>query len=385
LVVASAPFFFGSDDKGSENNSVLGADISVDITGKSVSAIQNEIQTAIDSVMYQTIAVTGTKTDATEKLTLGLPSGVEIEWKAEYKAIVVGTALELILNEDTNYGFLITAGGSIGLTSTGGDPAMIIRNGEISVIEGTLNVTGDVLMDGEYTVIGSRGEYNVTGSRKDITINGDLIFSDIGRIMLSFGGEITINGNVVFDNGSCIIYSIDNGKITITEGLTSAGALMILNDRGELTVNSNLTSFSSINFSSMFMNDNPKTLINGNVTADWLLIYSATAVINGTLTLTNPDWYVIISVNSTESMFLSESDYSKPANKRAGYGGYREYTDGTSFLYVGQYDPLTETTSDGTQDGTGLSFDDPAVIGVIVAVVMAAAVMAVYFLSIRKR
>jgi hypothetical protein len=248
MVAASMPFFFGNNDRGLADENILGGPGDVVITETmSVAEIEAAIQDAIDSTTSPVIVtVTGSKTDATEKLTITFPAGRSVRWEATYAAVVSGTALEInIIFQDAIGGYFgIFENASIDVTSTNNDPAIKLAGAPHAemILRGTLNVIGDVMF--------TRGGFPIyIHSSGQMTVTGDMMSADGDCFIVSYGNVI-IKGNVTFTGGGiCAILTggdyVDAalliGVMTITGDISLAGDFCILGIfGGELAVTGNV-------------------------------------------------------------------------------------------------------------------------------------------------
>ncbi|MCL2615612.1 MAG: hypothetical protein FWD30_02310, partial [Dehalococcoidia bacterium] len=166
------------------SSSTQAADIPVAITeSMSAADIQSNIQTAINNASSgDTVTVTGAKTNETADITLTIPAGITLTWKA--------LSQDLSFNIDGG-GTFDVAGGEI---STSGTYSVAIYVGSDAV-----NVS-----DGKVTASGIYCSAIEVGS---------------GSVTVS-GGEVTADGDG--QHGCYAIYLYNPGTVTVTGGKVSA-------------------------------------------------------------------------------------------------------------------------------------------------------------------
>jgi hypothetical protein len=210
---------------------------------QTVSQIQNAIQTAIKSAKSGgTIIVTGGKSGADAKLTLDIPAGVKVEWKADYDGDA-GSLIEL----DGTGTFEVTSGtisanrksgyaiycieNSITVTGT----AAVQTNGNCAIFTSS----GDVRVSGNATVVqdsdGSVTSYGIFSWRGNIIVTDNATVQAIGTaISVEGSGDVTVSGNATVQSSQAI--STSGGKLTVSGGTVYGIEIGIAASDGEILV-----------------------------------------------------------------------------------------------------------------------------------------------------
>jgi len=183
------------------------ADQSVSITGKTVTALETDIQMALNNGANTTVEVNGTKTDADATLGLDIPAGKTLIWNAVYEG-------------DGSFGSsLICLTGDGDFTMTGGsitqpedyDALYTTISGTVTISGGTVTATGN-----NGRAINSANNVTVSGGKVEATgDNGNAICTDSGNVTISGG---TVEANKIY---STAIFSY-SGSIKVTSGTVKA-------------------------------------------------------------------------------------------------------------------------------------------------------------------
>jgi hypothetical protein len=184
-----------------------------------------------------------------------------------------------------------------------------------------MTINGEVTL--ESVTLSTYPGFGADGTGSELTVNSNVtIKGHGGRIDTSNSGKITVNGNVTFndDNGTVAAYG------------------------GQITVNGNVT----------FTGENSYVSVDkGGI-----------VIINGTLT-NDPEKYVsFFDDASGEHYFKPKSGHIPKSTKT----GYREYTDGTSSIFIKIPDSLGN-----------IMYYVIVILGILVAIFV------LYFVLLRKR
>lgn len=222
----------------------------VDITGKSVSDIETDIQAAINGIAEEgTVTVIGSKTTGVDsEINLTIPAGITVIWKAVYagqassseqlhKIILIGEGTfevaeggEIIVEPDS-YGTYAHANQAIRNRTNFEKVTIIVSGGVVSNSSndggaiwgggGNVIITGGKLSAGGYSgaVVRSSGDITISGGT--VEVSGDN--GDYGTAIVSDGGTVTINGGIVSakQSGGSALNSA--GDVFINGGTIEAG------------------------------------------------------------------------------------------------------------------------------------------------------------------
>jgi len=172
---------------------------------QSVSEIQEEIQFAIACIMdYESVYVTGSKTNADEMLSLIIPTERTVVWSAFYKSSYPFSAQALIHFEGN------------GTFEIGYDGALITENAHVvrayatksTVVvsgNGKLQTSGDFVLGTteEVRAISTSGNVEIKDNAQLIGTGGEVIgtFDDNTNILISGGSITTLSGNAIVTYG----------------------------------------------------------------------------------------------------------------------------------------------------------------------------------------
>jgi flagellar basal body-associated protein FliL len=290
MVAVSVPFLFGADSV--EEDQALGSGTSVDITNLSVAEIKQAIEEA--AAVADTVTVTGNKTDAGTLLTLLVPDGADVIWKAAY-ASTGGLEIQgpgsFILDENGSI-----RSSFIHVLATG----RMIVNGDKTFSTDDLMIKvmpyAEMTLNGDMTFTGAQTEIRVEWNAK-MTVNGDMAFSCAGYSMIRVYGEMTVNGNVTSTKAG---FSIHNeNEMEITGSVTAIGFFTNIASTGTLIIGGDLMAegiFSSVytnnsltvrgdvlllgEFSYMGLHNSGEMVIGGN-----MVLWGHFSISNGTLTV----------------------------------------------------------------------------------------------------
>jgi len=205
LFAAAAPFFLGGNEESGDQP--LGASSTLVISNTdSVSQIESDLQALLDNAAYDTVIVTGAKTNVDVSLELTIPAGKTLIWKATYTGY----------DDDYSCIYLYGAG-----TFEVADGAVLISAGQDVIIayydDVAIIVSGglvEALDDADGIHVGSEGFIMTGGTVRSST--GD------GAIYSNTGGNVTISAGLVESTGGKAIYCQDD--VTISGGtVRSAG------------------------------------------------------------------------------------------------------------------------------------------------------------------
>jgi hypothetical protein len=206
-----------------------------------ITNIQNVIQTAIDSAtLGDTVTVIGEKTDAVATITLNIPVGVTVVWRAASEG--------LSFDIDGGGTFEVSVGGKIdveykdAITVLKGN--VIVSGGEVSTLQrnglSDIPCRGIYVADGDVTVTGGK----VTATGKSSTFVGGVVKSGgaigvgTGNIIVSGNSEVSALRLDVNDlDYQCALF-VGEGSVTVTGGKISASrsAAAIHIDWGDVKV-----------------------------------------------------------------------------------------------------------------------------------------------------
>ena len=235
MMAASAFAIFGVSEGADYDDGVLGASATVDITSKSVSSIQTEIQTAIGAAAAgDVVTVIGSKTNVDSPLALTSIPAVTVLWKAVYTkndgyggngiSLTGSGTFEVtsgakILFEGAHS--IMTSGSSVKVVVSGGE---VINNRDYNG-DGIYAGSAGVLVTGGLIRTNSGSSYAAIYSAGNITVTGGTIEA-VGQDAVAIharGSSLTITDGTVRADGrdSKAIYA-DNCDIAITGGLVQA-------------------------------------------------------------------------------------------------------------------------------------------------------------------
>ena len=207
LFAAAAPFFLGGNDESGDQP--LGASSTLVISNTdSVSQIESDLQALLDNAAYDTVIVTGGKTNVDVSLELTIPAGKTLIWKATYTGFDG--------DDDESCIYLLGAGtfevadGAV-MRSAGHDVIIAYYDDVAIIVSGGLV---EALDDADGIHVGSEGFIMTGGTVRSST--GD------GAIYSNAGGNVTISAGLVESTGGKVIYCTND--VTISGGtVRSAG------------------------------------------------------------------------------------------------------------------------------------------------------------------
>ena len=202
----------------------MASEVEIPITNAiSAADIQNAIQDAIDNASSgDIITVVGSKTNENAMISLGIPAGVTVVWKAVSKDLSFFTQ-----NGGT---FEVATGGIIEVTGKNavwaytGD--VIVSGGEVSVLRGD-----DTDWDGRRAVAVTTGNVTVTGGKVSTFRNSAAIYVYQGNTTVS-GGVVSATGETVSGIDTTYCYGIQvgyDGAVAVTGGIVSASGAVTEN------------------------------------------------------------------------------------------------------------------------------------------------------------
>ena len=207
--------------------------------GDSVDEIQQQIDDALE--INDTVIVIGEKTDADVTLTLNIPSGKNVDWKAVYKATAAfsgdlirlpeGGAFEvsdgIVASEAGNAIYatnsnaeVIISGGTVSSNSKKAGSYAIYAKGSVTVSDGMVKAgaaagnyaiyaSGPIAVSGGIVSAPETIAINIT-ARTSLTISGGTVSSTNGRRVIhanSSGTPVTVSGGLVFTFNDAIVGS----------------------------------------------------------------------------------------------------------------------------------------------------------------------------------
>jgi len=209
----------------------------------SVEVIRSRIQEAIDlSDAGGVVTVSGSKTEANIRLSLVIPSGKKIVWRADYSEIAaIGDNNDMIFISGS--GEFEIAGGIIQTNSRNGRGLLSYCNTTIN--GGTIkSTTGTAVSASGGSVTMNGGEVSTTSgtalySSREITINGGRISATSGTAVHSYVDTITVNGGTISTTTGVAIRKNNSGNAIVNEGIISSasGIAIYSNGNGNITVN----------------------------------------------------------------------------------------------------------------------------------------------------
>jgi hypothetical protein len=294
--------------------------------------------------------------------------GADDEYKKENGALGASSALAITdstpLTDITNAvsalinGDVLTITGSMDRGVTGGSELYL------NIPEGAKVIWNAYFRDNGGIGIAGKGSFEADSGKLDVggvwidggtptaTLNGDIEFwgDGFGSGACSTGSTMIINGNLTItgvghdfyaDGGDVII----NGNLTTAEKPGSEGSGYIMVIEGIMTINGSVTIAGE----------------SGSEPISYIyLVGGGVMTINGSLTTPDDEGYLMIG-----GIWFAKDGYADVSSKE----GYREYTDGTSSVFV-------KIPSGGSN----------ILLLVAIAVAITAAVgIAGYFLFLRKR
>lgn len=221
-------------------------------SGDSVSEIYNAIQAKIDAAANgDTVTVTGSKSNAADVLSLIIPAGKKVIWKAVYGNDVSlndplislnGTGTFEVADDAylkhtnasqtivSNNNYIIVSGGAVEATSTYGK-AIETDQGSVTVSGGTVKTSGAYAQ----TISTTSGHVTVTGTGTVIAGNGEsaAIYTNSGDVAVS-GGSVKAEGG-----GNTYAIETESGDVMVSGGVvssTSGYAKAIYAHQGNVTV-----------------------------------------------------------------------------------------------------------------------------------------------------
>jgi|GEM_PF-2801982 len=294
-------------------------------------AIQNKINTA---AVGDTVTVTGNKTNAANGISLDIPAGKTVTWKAVFTG-TAGYMIELRgagTFEITDGGEISTSGNNLTIANyTADDTVTIIVSG------GKVSRSGDM----GNVIWGNKGNVIVTGGDVEATgLGGSAIYTSSGEVMLSGGTVSSLHGTAIdtdhvnVTDGTPII----NGNIKSTsDGIYATG--------GNLIVNGNITAAEY----GIIAESGATVTMDGDIAAGngcglWVNGGAKIYYTSGTITVANIN-YSHISISNTPN-FNVDTDAPTIANGLEKDGYYWDVYTKTgvtpqSFVYIRKEKMLT--------------------------------------------
>ncbi|MCL2163885.1 MAG: hypothetical protein FWH55_05710, partial [Oscillospiraceae bacterium] len=204
-------------------------DIEVSISPiMSVADIEAAIQGAINnSAGYDTINVTGRKTDADDNLMINIPAGVTVKWGAEYAGAAPSNP-DGFIDLSGNGVFDVVSGGSLTMDGDGG--RVIKANKGISVV-----VSGglvEVLSEAGYA-IDAVDSVSVSGGTVKSIFSSSIVTSGIDSIVAISGGLVQSASVAIQANG--FVY-VSGGKVITTSYYSNGCAIGVGTPGSAVTV-----------------------------------------------------------------------------------------------------------------------------------------------------
>ena len=248
LAVTAFAFLTDSNESG-QNDTVLGANEDVVITGLAEWQIETNLQDAIDDVENAgggTVTVTGSKTDVSDGVYLSIPDDVTMIWKAVYEGTIDapggysynrmisfynggtfdvadgGSLIAAFPNNGgialdvSSWGYVKVSGGTVSVSGNN-TTAVHINNGGAAVTGGTVSADGNAC-----TAIIANWDY-IKVSGGTVSALGD----DCAALYASWSCDITVTGGTVtadINGGSIVAWAIYvyQGTAAVRGGSVSA-------------------------------------------------------------------------------------------------------------------------------------------------------------------